>query len=45
MKKSAIISHLSGEGKLKIVAGEYDISTGSVAMIELPKAAPAKKSH
>jgi carbonic anhydrase len=45
MKQSAIISHLSGEGKLKIVAGEYDISTGNVAMIELPKAASAKKSH
>ncbi len=45
MKKSKIIPHLVEEGKLKIVAGEYDITTGKVAMIELPKAAPGKKAH
>jgi len=46
MNKSKIIPELAHEGKLKIVAGEYDITTGKVAMIELPKAAPAaKKAH
>lgn len=45
MKKSKIIPHLVEEGKLKIVAGEYDITTGKVAMIELPKVAPSKKAH
>jgi len=45
MKKSNIIPHLVGEGKLKIVAGEYDITTGEVEMIELPKATPSKKTH
>ncbi len=45
MKKSKIIPHLVQEGKLKIVAGEYDITTGKVAMIELAKAAPGKKAH
>jgi len=43
--KSEIISHLVQEGKLKIVAGEYDITTGKVTMIELPKAAYSKKTH
>jgi carbonic anhydrase len=45
MKKSKIVPHLVEEGKLKIAAGEYDITTGKVAMIELPKAAPGKKAH
>ncbi len=45
MKKSKIISHLVEEGKLTIVGGEYNISTGKVAMIELPKLAPAKSKH
>src|SRR4030043_701421 len=45
MKKSKIIPHLVEEGKLKIAAGEYDITTGIVAMIELTKAAPGKKAH
>jgi len=43
--KSKIISHLVQEDKLKIVAGEYDITTGKVAMIELPKTAHSKKAH
>lgn len=37
MKKSKIINHLVEAGKLKIVAGEYDLATGKVNMIELPK--------
>ena len=37
MNKSKIIPELVHEGKIKIVAGEYDITTGKVAMIELPK--------
>jgi carbonic anhydrase len=46
MSKSKIIPELVHEGKLKIVAGEYMLSTGKVEMIELPKAAPAaKKAH
>jgi len=45
MKKSKIVPHLVEEGKLKIAAGEYDITTGKVAMIELTKAAPGKKAH
>jgi carbonic anhydrase len=46
MKKSPIISHLSHEGKLKIVAGEYMLDSGKVDMIELPKTAAKKeKSH
>jgi len=45
MRKSKIIPELLHEGKLKIVAGEYDITTGKVGMIELPKATPAKKAH
>lgn len=44
MKKSSIVSHLVKEGKLKIVGGEYMLSTGKVEMIELPKAA-GKKTH
>jgi carbonic anhydrase len=43
--KSSIVSHLVQENKLKIVGGEYMLSTGKVEMIELPKAAPAKKAH
>ena len=45
MKNSKIIPELVHEGKLKIVGGEYDITTGKVAMIELPKKAEGKKSH
>jgi carbonic anhydrase len=43
--KSKIISHLVQEDKLKIVAGEYNITTGKIAMIELPKVAASKKAH
>jgi len=35
--KSKIINHLVHEGKLKIVAGEYSLTTGEVKMIDLPK--------
>ena len=45
MKNSKIIPHLVEEGKLMIVAGEYDITTGKIEMIELPKIAPAKSKH
>ena len=45
MKNSSIIKHLSQEDKLKIVAGEYMLTTGKVEMIDLPKAAPAKIKH
>jgi len=51
MKNSSIIKHLADAGKLKIVGGEYMLSTGKVEMIELPKTAPAaaapatKKAH
>lgn len=45
MTKSKIIFHLVHEGKLKIVAGEYDIETGKVAMIELPKMHEGHKAH
>jgi carbonic anhydrase len=37
MHKSKIVRELVHEGKVKIVAGEYDITTGKVAMMELPK--------
>lgn len=43
--KSTIISHLVHEGKVKIVAGEYNIETGKVAMIDLPKMAEGHKGH
>ncbi|MDP2755775.1 MAG: carbonic anhydrase [Nitrospirota bacterium] len=43
--KSKIISHLVQEDKLKIVAGEYNITTGKIEMMELSKAAPGKKAH
>jgi carbonic anhydrase len=45
MKNSKIISHLVEEGKLTIAAGEYDITTGKIEMIELPKLAPVKSKH
>ena len=45
MKNSKIIPHLVEEGKLMIVAGEYDITTGKIEMIELPKIASAKGKH
>jgi carbonic anhydrase len=45
MKNSTIIPHLVQEGKFTIVAGEYDITTGKIEMIELPKASPAKSKH
>lgn len=44
MKKSSIVKHLVQEGKLKIVGGEYMLSTGKVEMIELIEAA-GKKAH
>ena len=47
MKNSVIIKHLADAGKLKIVGGEYMLSTGKVEMIELPKMEKAKgeKKH
>ena len=45
MTKSTIIPHLAHEGKLKIVAGEYNIATGKVEMIDLPKLAQKEKTH
>lgn len=42
MKNSSIIKHLADAGKLKIVGGEYMLSTGKVEMIELPAMAKAK---
>ena len=44
MNKSKIINHLASEGKLKIVGGCYDITTGNIEMIELPKMG-TKKTH
>jgi carbonic anhydrase len=35
--KSPVIKELVHEGKLKIVAAEYDLATGKVNMIDLPK--------
>jgi len=43
MKKSKIIKHLVQEDKLKIVAGEYSLTTGKVEMIDLPKLAEKSK--
>ena len=45
MTKSTIIPHLVQGGKLKIVAGEYNIATGKVEMIDLPKMAKSEKKH
>lgn len=45
MANSTIIPHLVHEGKLKIVAGEYNIETGKVEMMELPKIAKSEKKH
>jgi carbonic anhydrase len=45
MTKSTIIPHLAQGGKLKIVAGEYNIATGKVEMINLPKMAKSEKKH
>jgi len=47
MNKSKIIPELVHEGKLKVVAGEYNIATGTVEMIELSKMEKAKgeKKH
>ena len=45
MKNSKIMKHLSEEGEVTIVGGEYDITTGKIEMIELLKLAPAKSSH
>ena len=45
MSKSTIIPHLAKEGKLKIVAGEYNLATGKVDMIDLPKLAHQEKAH
>jgi hypothetical protein len=35
--KSPVIKELVHEGKLKIVAAEYDLASGKVNMLELPK--------
>ncbi|MEW6584829.1 MAG: carbonic anhydrase [Nitrospirota bacterium] len=43
MKSSPIIAHLAEKGELKIVGGEYDITTGKVAMIDLPAEKESKK--
>ena len=45
MKNSKIMKHLSEEGEVTIVGGEYDITNGKIEMIELPKLAPAKSGH
>jgi carbonic anhydrase len=45
MTKSTIIPHLAKEGKLKIVAAEYSLSTGQVEMVDLPKMAHKEKAH
>jgi len=45
MKNSKIIPHLLKEGKLTIAAGEYNITTGKIEMIELPKEAAEKIKH
>ncbi|MEW6053710.1 MAG: carbonic anhydrase [Nitrospirota bacterium] len=42
MKNSSIIRHLADAGKLKIVGGEYMLSTGKVEMVELPAISKAK---
>lgn len=44
MNKSKIINHLASEGKLEIVGGCYDITTGKIEMIELPKMG-TKRAH
>lgn len=41
VRKSKIIYHLVHNGELKIVAGEYSLTTGKVELIELPH--PEKK--
>jgi carbonic anhydrase len=43
--KSKEISHLVHAGKLKIVAGEYNIASGEIEMIELTKMEQGKKAH
>jgi len=43
--KSPIVSHLVQEGKLKIVAAEYQLKTGKVETIELAQAAAPAKHH
>ncbi|MBI5188627.1 MAG: carbonic anhydrase [Nitrospirae bacterium] len=43
VKKSKIIYHLVHNGELKIVAGEYSLTTGNVELIELPHP-PIRKS-
>jgi len=45
MTKSTIIPHLAQEGKLKIVAGEYNLATGKVDMVDLPKMVKSGKKH
>jgi carbonic anhydrase len=45
MKNSSIINHLVKEGKLMIVGGEYNITTGKIEMVELPKLVAAKTKH
>ncbi len=37
VRKSKIINHLVHNGELKIVAGEYSLTTGKVELIELPQ--------
>jgi carbonic anhydrase len=43
--KSPIISHLVHEGKLKIVAAEYQLKSGKVEIIELAAAAAPAQHH
>lgn len=43
--KSPIIKELVHEGKLKIVAAEYDLATGKVYMLDLPKKEMHHKKH
>jgi carbonic anhydrase len=45
MKNSPIITHLAEKGELKIVAGEYDLTSGKVSMVNLPKETAKKKTH
>jgi len=43
--KSPIVSHLVQEGKLKIVAAEYQLKSGKVQTIELAQASAPAKHH
>jgi len=43
--KSPIVSHLSHEGKLKIITAEYHLKSGKVETIELSPAAAEHHKH